>query len=140
MKQKLTPEDREAMIALYIENAHEMLANAHDNINTGHYKGAVNRMYYGAFYIVTGLLLDNNIAANTHSGIFNQFSLHFIHNKKLPIKFATVYRRLFEERSKGDYDIFTIFDRETVEEYLEQATQFIQSIEQEIKKQYLQNI
>lgn len=132
MKQKLTPEEREAMIALYIENAYEMLDNARDNISTKHYKGAVNRMYYSAFYIVTGLLLNNNITANTHSGVFNQFSLHFIHNKRLPVKYATVYRRLFEERSKGDYDIFTIFDHETVEEYFEQATQFVQSIEQEI--------
>lgn len=73
MKHKLTPEDRDAMMMLYVDNAYEMLAN------------------------------------------------------------ATIYRRLFEERSKGDYDIFTIFERETVEEYLEQATQFVQAIEQEIK-------
>ena len=134
MKQKLSPEDRNAMIALYIDNAYEMLANARDNINTGHYKGAVNRMYYSAFYIVTGLLLGKNIAAGTHSGVFNQFSLHFIHNGQLPVKYATIYRRLFEERSKGDYDIFTIFELETVEEYLKQATLFVNAIEQEIKK------
>lgn len=137
MKQKLSPEDCAAMIALYIDNADEMLKNARDNITHGHYKGAVNRLYYAAYYVVTGLLLGGGITAGTHSGVFNQFSLHYIHSGQLPIRYATIYRRLLEERSKGDYDIFTIFDLETVEDYMAQAQEFVEAIKGEIENRRL---
>ena len=132
MKQKLSIEERTAMVRLY--NAYDMLNNARENMEHGFYKGAVNRLYYGAFYIVNGLLLKHGITASTHNGVFNQFSLHFIHSGRLPVRCSVIYRRLLEERSKGDYDIFTLFDRETVEEYLAQAQEFITMVEEEIEK------
>ena len=135
MNQRLTTEERIAMIRLYVDNARDMLETTADNIRDGHYKSAINRMYYGCFYIVTGLLLGRQISPGTHQGTSNQFSLHYIHSGRLSVKYARIYGRLLEERSRGDYDIFTLFDKETTEEYFLQAQDFVDTIEKLIREE-----
>lgn len=47
------------------------------------YNSTVNRLYYSAFYAVSGLLLKEGIYSKTHSGLKSKFNEQIIHQGKL---------------------------------------------------------
>ena len=51
-------EDRKQLIKYRIEQAQESIKEANVLIENELYKGAVNRIYYGMFYIVLALALE----------------------------------------------------------------------------------
>lgn len=46
MKEKLTPENRAAIVDYRMERAYETLKEADYNTDSGYYNAAVNRLYY----------------------------------------------------------------------------------------------
>lgn len=59
MKEKLTPENRIAIVTYRLERAHETLKEADYNTDGGYYNAAVNRLYYACFYAASALLLSH---------------------------------------------------------------------------------
>jgi uncharacterized protein (UPF0332 family) len=61
-------------------------------------------------------LLRNNIEVQTHSGVRQQFGLHFIKTGKIEKKWGKFYSDIFDKRQTGDYDDFIVFTKEEVAE------------------------
>ncbi len=97
------------------------------------WSSSINRLYYACFYAVNALLYKINIKAQTHTGIKNQFSLHFIKTNKIDKKYGKLYSNLFNWRQKGDYSDFFDFDEETVKNLINPVQEFIDIIKQIIK-------
>ena len=111
----MTDKEREQYISHRINSAKTTFKAAKSLIDNGFYNSAVNRLYYSIFYAVNALLVKNKITARTHSGIKQQFSLHFIKNNKMDTKYGELLARLFFLRQKADYDnIFEITDEDVV--------------------------
>ena len=89
---------------------------------------AVNRLYYSCFYAVIALLADQEIEAQSHSGVRQMFGLHFIKTGKIDPETGRFLARLFDLRQTGDYDDFIDFDKEKVMELLEPANNLISTI------------
>ena len=112
-----------------INSAKKTFNAAKSLIDNEFYNSAVNRLYYSVFYAVNALLVKNEITARTHSGIKQQFSLHFIKNKKLNVKYGILLSDLFDLRQKADYDnLFEIEDAAIVS-LLEPVKNMIDEIE-----------
>ena len=133
MKQPpLTNEERTLLVAYRIQRAKETLSEADSLIEAGFFNAAVNRLYYACYYAVIALLIKNNIAAQTHQGVKQMFSLHFIANNKIDSHHSVFYGRLFNDRISGDYDDFVHYVSEVISALRPQAEEFISIIEKEI--------
>ena len=96
---------------------------------------AVNRLYYSCFYAVIALLADQEIEAQSHSGVRQMLGLHFIKTGKIDPETGRFLARLFDLRQTGDYDDFIDFDKEKVMELLEPANNLISTIESVLGKE-----
>jgi uncharacterized protein len=94
------------------------------------WNAAVNRLYYSCYYIVSALALKDNILSQTHSGLKNQFNLHYVKTGKVPVEMAKLYADLIDSRLKGDYGDLYDFDKEMVETLLKPTGDFIELIKQ----------
>jgi uncharacterized protein (UPF0332 family) len=133
-KQELSQENRTALSAYRLQRAKETLLEADALIAGGFYNAVVNRLYYACYYAVIALLIKNNIAAQTHQGVRQMFSLHFIVTGKIPSHYSTFYSRLFNDRISGDYDDYVQYDSEMIQVIRPQAEAFICGIEEELAK------
>lgn len=57
---------------------------------------------YAAFHAAQALLATAGIAAETHSGVQQAFSLHFVKEGPLPRGFGRAYSRLMTDRGLAD--------------------------------------
>ena len=110
MKEELTPEMIESLVAYRLERAYNTIREAVDLLEKDHFNAAVNRLYYACYYAVSALLVKNNIQAHTHGGTKQLFGMNFIVNNKLSRKYNVTYTELFDKRHSGDYDDFLYFD------------------------------
>jgi uncharacterized protein (UPF0332 family) len=134
MKQILNEESKNALVAYRLQRAKETLPEADVLIKDGFYNAAVNRLYYACYYAVIALLLKNDISAQTHQGVKQMFSLHFIITGKISNKYSQFYSQLFNDRISGDYDDFLQYDYDKVSALRPQVDEFIHAIEAESRK------
>ena len=136
MKQQiLTQEERNQLVIYRMQRAKETLAKADNLIKDNFFNAAINRLYYACYYAVIALLIKHNISAQTHQGVKQMFSLHFIVNNKIDKQQAVFYGRLFNDRISGDYDDFVQYNYEMITVVRPQAEKFIAAIEAEIAKE-----
>jgi uncharacterized protein (UPF0332 family) len=128
-QQTLDPESIAALVTYRMQRAKETLLEADTLINGQFYNAAVNRLYYACYYAVIALLSKNEISAQTHQGVKQMFSMHFIATEKIDKKYSTFYSRLFNDRMSGDYDDFLVYDNKMLAILRPQAEEFILVIE-----------
>ncbi len=90
---------------------------------------SVNRLYYACYYAVTALLVNQQIAAQTHSGVRHMFGLHFIKTNLIDREIGKFYTDIFDKRQTGDYDDYVTFSRDEVVSLIEPAKKLISEIE-----------
>ena len=132
MKQKLTEENRIALVNYRLQRAKDTLAEAEAMIENGFYNAAINRYYYACYYAVIALLLKYDITAQTHQGVKQMFSLHFIRTGKIDNKYSRFYSQLFNDRISGDYDDFLLYDYDKATQLRPEAEDFVLTIEKEL--------
>ncbi|GAP72449.1 hypothetical protein SAMD00024442_32_18 [Candidatus Symbiothrix dinenymphae] len=135
MKQFLDIESKQALTNYRLQRAKETLLEADVLIQDKFYNAAVNRLYYACYYAVIALLIKNDISAQTHQGVKQMFSLHFIVTKKIENTYSRFYSQLFNDRISGDYDDFLHYDYEKISVIRPQAEEFIKRISIELDKQ-----
>lgn len=128
----MNSETRE-LVAYRLGRAKETIDVARLTLEHGHLKDTVNRLYYACFYAVSALLLAENLSSSKHSGVLSLFIRHWIQPERLPSELSRFYKNLFKHRQQGDYLDLVTFDREDVDRWLEEATNFIARISEEIE-------
>ncbi len=120
-------------LRLRMAGAEETMEEARLLLDNGHLRGAVNRLYYACFYMVTALLFTAQLHSAKHSGVRSLFVRHWIRTGRLPVETGDFYQRLFERRHKGDYHDLAVFEREDVEGWFEEARAFMDQLSGEIE-------
>ncbi|MBR5984528.1 MAG: HEPN domain-containing protein [Bacteroidales bacterium] len=100
----LTDSERKAMVEYKLSKANRTFEQAKGNVPLMFWEVIANRLYYSAYYAVSALLLANGISAQTHNGVIQMFSLHFVKTKIVPDEFGKLYSKLFTLRLTGDYN------------------------------------
>jgi uncharacterized protein (UPF0332 family) len=76
-------------------------------IERAQYHGAVNRLYYAAFYAARSLLATRDLESSKHSRAIALFQLHFVKTGEVPIEVARVLQQSFDARQLADYSDYT---------------------------------
>jgi uncharacterized protein (UPF0332 family) len=95
---------------------------------------AVNRIYYGMFYILSALALKYKFKTSKHQGLIGWFNKNFLKDKKIDRKYGTIVRDAFNNRSDGDYGAFIKFVKADVLKSFDDMKDFISTIEKYIDK------
>jgi uncharacterized protein (UPF0332 family) len=127
--------ERRQIIAYRLERAHEALEEAKMLLNTGYANTCVNRLYYACFYVVSALLLIKGFSSSKHKGVRAFFHQYVVKTGLIDVESGQVYDKLFLNRQKGDYTDLVRFDEHDVTGWLDEAQQFVQTIEQVVQKE-----
>ncbi len=105
---------REDYIRYRILKSDEAFEDAKLLIANKRWNASVNRLYYSSFYLVSALLFQHKLSAQTHNGAKTNFFLHFVKTDKVSKDLGKLYSSLFDWRQESDYADFVDFDSETV--------------------------
>lgn len=96
----LDDEEREILIKYRTDQAYEAAAEARFLIDNEKLKLAVNRIYYGMFYILCSLALKHQFKTSKHKELIGWFNKNFIKEKIIDPKYGEVIRKAFIKRSR----------------------------------------
>jgi len=102
----MTPEQRDILINREKERALHYLAQSDEMLTLGHWDLAANRQYYACFHAVQALFVSKGISGQTHKGMINQFSLHFVKRGLVSMEQGSFLSRLMQLRQKADYNCY----------------------------------
>jgi len=119
-------------IAYRIAKSEEAYKDACLLTDNGSFNAAINRYYYAVFYIVSALLLKNNILTKSHSGMKTEFAKHFVKTDIVSMELFKTYSDLIDWRHKGDYGDMFDFDADTANGLKKAVRDFIDTVESKI--------
>lgn len=93
-----------------------------------HWNTCANRLYYACFYAVTALLVKHDLASSKHSGVKALFNKNLVKTGDISTEKGRLYNRLFEARQEGDYVDFVVFERDIVEPWIPEVSEFIKTL------------
>lgn len=124
------------LIKWYLEKSEQALTAAKDTIKLNHLDNAQNRIYYAIFYIVSTLAFINNFATAKHKQLLGWFNRKFIYEEKIFDKtIIDIYKDAYLKRQKSDYEKMFYANKEDVEELLEKAIFFVETVKEYILKE-----
>ncbi len=89
---------------------------------------AVNRIYYGMFYILSALSLKYDFSTSKHQQLIGWSNKKFVATGKVEPKYGKIIHNAFSNRSTGDYDDFAEFEEDEVEISFNELKDFIKTI------------
>ena len=95
---------RNEVVIYRLEKARTTLKEAKDNIIFKSWSLIANRLFYAAYYAVSGLLIVYGHRVKSHEGTVSQFGQYFVKEGLFPPETGRFYHQLFEKRLTGDYE------------------------------------
>lgn len=108
-------------------NAEETLNAAEILLKAEYLRDAINRAYYGVFYIAEALLSEKDLRYSKHGTVHGAFAQHYIKTKLFDEKYHKLLTGAFRRRMLGDYDEVVQFKSEEVKETIMEAWDFLQA-------------
>ncbi len=124
----INSEDRKTLIEYRVNQARETVDEADLMIKNSCFRAAVNRIYYGMFYMLLALSLKYEFATSKHQQLIGWFNKNFILTGKINKKYGKILRKAYQNRVKGDYEPIVKFDEETVKSMFADMKEFIDTI------------
>jgi len=115
-------------IAANLERAEQSIKAAKQLMSGGYFDFAASRAYYVAFYAATAILLSEGLELSKHSAVIASIHQRFVKTRKLDEEQGKTLNWLFELRSIGDYGGTAHVSRQEVEQAIEAAEKFLESI------------
>jgi uncharacterized protein (UPF0332 family) len=116
-----------------LDRARETLKEAELLLDGDHLNGAINRLYYAAFYAVRALLATKGKDSVKHSGVISLFNKEFVKTGIVDKKHGKTLTQAFRLRSEGDYQDFRNFHNDVVKTLFSDVTALIAIIEEKMK-------
>ena len=116
-----------------LNTAEETLIVAQECFANNHYKDAINRSYYAAFYAARAVLAVEGVDFKRHKDVVAHFNKEYVATGKVSRDLGRLLARLQQKREQSDYDDFFIASREEAEKQLKNAISIVDGI-----KQYLE--
>ena len=126
-------DDRISLISYRLEQAEETILDVKLLIDNNRFRSAINRIYYGMFYSLLALGLANKFETSKHSKLIGWFNKNFIHAGLFDSKYGKIINKAFNRRTKGDYDTYIEFEKDTVIEMYNEMQDFILEIKKYLK-------
>lgn len=120
--------DKSTLIQYRMKRAGETLDEAKLVAKNDRLLLAANRIFYSAFYAVSALGIKNDFITTKHGQLLGWFNQNFVKSKLVEKRLGEFYRNAFLMRQRSDYDDFVEFDKESIDEKLKLAPEFIDKI------------
>jgi uncharacterized protein (UPF0332 family) len=120
---------RNALITYRIRQAKEMITDVELLLEHNRLRSAINRIYYGMFYMLLAFGLKFGFETSKHQQLLGWFNKHFVHPGKIEVKYWKMLKNAFESRTEGDYTNFSEFTKEQVETMYAEMKDFIATLE-----------
>ena len=91
---------------------------------------AINRIYYGIYYILSALALANRFSTSKHSQLIGWFNKTFVKSGIIDARYSKWIRKAFENRMESDYNVMSDFSREEVEQSFDEMQKVIVRIQE----------
>lgn len=115
----LLDKEKEILISNYVEKAEKTVEDVDFLIKNKKFFMAVNRIYYGIYYILSALSLKHDFSTSKHAQLIGWFNKNFVKESKIEKKYGKFINEAFEKRMKSDYDVSTIFSENEVDNMFE---------------------
>ena len=102
-------------------------------IKNGFLVTAVNRIYYGMFYMLLALSLKHGYKTSKHNQLLGWFNKEFVKSDKIKKEIWKIVHKAYEDRTDGDYGIFTEFEKKEVEKKFMDMKIFVKEVEELIR-------
>lgn len=129
----LSQEERNAVVEYRVKKAWDTLKEAKGNVQFRFWNTVANRLYYACYYMVSALLIQEGLIAQTHSGVIRLLGLHFVSTGILSKQEGRVYSQIYELRQSGDYDDWREVTEEDINNLLDPAEQLMIKVESLLK-------
>ena len=124
----MTQEEKAALSLVRLQRAFECLATARENCRLGDYRAAANRVYYAVFHAIRAVLAMDEIDMSKHSAVISEFRRRYLKTDILDRRFSGLITDAFEIRNESDYDDFYIVVKADVDQEIEDAKEFLETI------------
>jgi uncharacterized protein (UPF0332 family) len=130
----INEKDRETLTNYRIDKAKKAEDDARFLIDNNKLHLAVNRIYYGAFYILSALALKYQFQTTSHQELIGWFNKEFVKEELIDRKYGRFVHKAYDKRSKADYADYVEFEKEEVLAMFNEMKDFLEKIEELIKK------
>jgi hypothetical protein len=128
-------EDKHVLIKYRLEQARASLDEANILFASGKTTlGVVNRAYYAMFYAVLALLQNKEQMPRKHAGALALFDREFVQKGIFNKELSQIFHNAFKIRQISDYQTTESITHEQAAKLIDNASLFIQSIEEYLKK------
>lgn len=117
------------IIDYWMEKSRDDLASALENSSSGRLQVAVRDAYFCCFHAFSALLLKDNRTFRSHKEVRSALHRDYVRVKIITPEFGKHFDWLFDNRQKVDYRPLVTFEREEIDEILEQSQKFHREIE-----------
>jgi len=124
--------DPKEIINYRILQAKEAVSEVKILIENNLLKIAVNRIYYGMFYMVLALAIKHNYKTSKHQQLIGWFNKNFIKTGKIDQMYGKMINNAFESRADSDYGVFVEFSTKDLSIMLNELESFIKELEKHI--------
>ncbi len=121
-------DEKNALIEHRVSKAMAAIDEVDFLINNNKLLLAVNRIYYGMFYILSALSLKYDFSTSKHQQLIGWFNKEFVATGKVEPKYGKIIHNAFSNRSTGDYDDFAEFEEDEVKTSFNELKDFIKTI------------
>jgi len=118
-----------------LDKAESAIGAAESLLRDGYRDFSAGRAYYAMFYTAEALLAERELTFKKHVGVHKAFSEHFIKTGIFEQKYYHWLVATFNSRLVGDYAIQTEFEDGEVQEWIDQAREFLNKV-----REYLANL
>lgn len=99
------------LIKYRVEQAHKTINEVDLLIEQNLLVIAINRIYYGMFYMLLALALKEGFKTSKHKQLIGWFNKEYIKTEKIDRKIGKHIQNAYEDRSDGDYGVFVQFKK-----------------------------
>ena len=96
---------RSELIAYRMEQAHKAVEDVEFLIHNKRYGLAINRIYYGIFYLLSALALKYTFETSKHQQLIGWFNKNFVNTDLFNKDIAAIVYKAFSKRSTSDYAV-----------------------------------
>jgi uncharacterized protein (UPF0332 family) len=111
-----------------LQEVNETIEDVSLLIKNSRLNSAVNRIYYGMYYILSALAIKDGFITSKHAQLLGWFNKNYIKNKIIDKKYSKLIQKAFDNRMEGDYDVYADFIKEEVEQSFEEMKDVISEI------------
>jgi len=117
-----------------IQRATTYLRSAEVLFEEEDFESLVSRTYYAMFYMARALLQQKGIETKTHSGLRQQFGLHFVKDGPMSTRFARMLDETEDLRALAEYaESAGVISAEDARASIDAARSFLERVRRELE-------